>query len=169
MKYNYCVKCGGKLREIFLSEENHTRLKCSECGFVFYLNSKPTGSALIVEGDKVLLGKRKIEPAKGDWDVIGGFLEPGEHPEDGTRREAKEEIGIDVEIKELLGIFMDVYGVDQEPTLNICYLVGLKSRKKLIPGDGIEELRWFSADKLPKNLAFENGRKMLGAWIRRLN
>ena len=169
MKYKYCVECGGKLKKSFLSEESHTRLKCAKCNFVFYLNSKPTASALIVDGNKVLLGKRSIEPAKGDWDVIGGFLEPGEHPEDGARREAKEEAGTEIEIKELLGIFMDVYGTDKEPTLNICYLVGLKPDEKLIPGDDIEELRWFSADNLPQNLAFDNGRRMLEAWVKKLN
>lgn len=122
----YCLKCGGCLKETFLKEEKHQRLKCQKCGFVFYQNSKPTSSALIMSGGKVLLGKRKINPAKGAWDIPGGFLELGEHPEDGLRREIREELGVEIKIKKLLGIFMDTYGKEGYATLNICYVVEIK-------------------------------------------
>ncbi|MBI2459398.1 MAG: NUDIX domain-containing protein [Parcubacteria group bacterium] len=59
-------------------------------------NSKPTSSALILHGNKILLGKRKINPAKGAWDVPGGFLELGEHQEAGLKREIREKLGVGV-------------------------------------------------------------------------
>ncbi|MFA5360002.1 MAG: NUDIX hydrolase [Patescibacteria group bacterium] len=162
MKYQYCPKCGGDLKEVFLNEEKHQRLKCQKCGFVFYQNSKPTSSALIVAGDKILLGRRKVNPAKGDWDIPGGFLELGEHPEDGLRREIMEELGVEIKIKSLLGFFMDVYGDGGDATLNICYIVEI-IKGEPSAADDVEDIKWFNINELPENLAFQNGKDMLEA------
>lgn len=155
--YKFCPKCGNKLFNKI--EDGHQRLQCSSCDFIFYQNSKPTSSALILDGDKVLLGKRKINPSKGRWDVIGGFLELGEHPEAGLQREVLEETGLKVEVLDMIGFFMDVYE-GTYPTLNICYMARAISGR-LKPGSDIEELRWFEIAKLPKNIAFKNGKDML--------
>lgn len=163
MKYNYCPKCGGDLKEAFVNEEKQPGLKCQKCGFVFYQNSKPTSSALIFDGRRVLLGKRKIDPAKGAWDIPGGFLELGEHPETGLRREIKEELGVEIKIKNLLGIFMDTYGGEGDATLNICYIAEIEHGEP-VASDDVEELKWFDLNKLPENLAFKNNREMLNAF-----
>lgn len=161
MKYNYCPKCGGGLQEVL--EEKWSRLKCQKCGFIFYQNSKPTSSALILDGNKILLGRRKINPAKGDWDIPGGFLEWGEHPEAGLRREIREELGVEIKIKKMLRIFMDTYGDEGEATLNICYVAEIEHGKP-IASDDVEELKWFDLNKLPKNMAFQNGKDMIEAF-----
>ncbi|MDD5627348.1 MAG: NUDIX hydrolase [Patescibacteria group bacterium] len=164
MLYKYCPKCGDLLTEKIIG--GRSRLQCLKwkCKFIFHQNSKPTSSALILDGDKVLLGKRKIDPSKGMWDVIGGFLEPGEHPEKGMKREVREETGLKVEPTDMIGFFMDVYD-GSFPTMNICYTATVTGGK-LKPGDDIEELRWFEISKLPKNIAFKNGREMLKQLIR---
>ena len=41
-------------------------------------------------GLEVLLGRRKHEPRQGYWDLPGGFLEEGEEPLEGLRRELRE-------------------------------------------------------------------------------
>ena len=169
MTYKFCPKCGNKL--INIKENNRVRLQCSNCKFVFYQNSKPTASALILDGDQVLLGKRNINPSKGMWDVPGGFLESREHPEDGMKREVLEETGLKVEIIAMTGIFMDKYGIDGDATLNICYTVKITGGKEKT-GDDLEELRWFKIFKLPKKIAFKNGREMLNKlkeWQRKKN
>jgi len=48
----------------------------------------------VVKGGRLLLVKRGVEPYKGCWDIPGGFLEAGEHPEDGAVREGQEETGL---------------------------------------------------------------------------
>lgn len=95
--------------------------------------------------------------------MIGGFLNYGEHPYDGAKREAKEETGLDVEIVDDLGIFMDVYGDGQEATLNMCFVARVVSGS-MEANDDIEELRWFSVDEIPEDIAFENGKRMIEAW-----
>ncbi|MBI5733815.1 MAG: NUDIX hydrolase [Candidatus Kerfeldbacteria bacterium] len=166
MKYNYCPKCGQGLQKVILGVNKVPRLKCAACGFIFYQNSKPTASALIVKGDKVLLGKRSIEPYKNYWDILGGFLELGESPAAGARREIKEETGLEIELVDLLGIFMDEYGPGGDPTLNICYLAKITAGEPK-PADDVDELRWFTASDLPKNLAFKNSREIIDLWLKK--
>ena len=61
------------------------------------------------------------EPWVGAWEVPGGFLDHGEHPEAGARREVREELGIDVELTGLLGIY--VHPVPGgEPLLIVVYV-----------------------------------------------
>ena len=98
------------------------RLECPECGFVAYASSKATAGALVEDDEgRVLLARRAHEPFKGRWDIPGGFLEEGEHPLDGLRRELREETGLEVEPLEFLGVWMDRYGGDStaEATLNL--------------------------------------------------
>lgn len=159
--FGFCPKCGHR----YSDQKNPYALACPGCGFTLYSNSKPTASALIVRGKKILLGKRSIEPAKGEWDVIGGFLNFGEHPEDGVRREVKEETGLDITIDKFFGFFMDTYGDTGDATLNICFVVTPISNA-MVPGDDIEELQWFAPQAIPKQIAFKNGQDMIDAWLK---
>lgn len=158
MQYQFCPHCGNKY-----TENTKTIFHCNECNKTVYANSKPTASVLITKEDNILLGKRGIEPSKGMWDIIGGFLNYGEHPHDGARREAQEETGLAVEIKEYLGSFMDEYGEDKEATLNMGFIACITGGE-MQPNDDIIELKWFSIHELPQEIAFENGKRMLELW-----
>ena len=57
-------------------------------------------SALICDGDRILLIKRESEPARGQWSVPGGVLNLGESLKAGTAREVREETGLTVEVGE---------------------------------------------------------------------
>ncbi len=55
-----------------------------------------TAAAIVVDDEgKVLLLKHRFRPGVG-WGVPGGFLKPDEQPEEGIRRELREEVGLDV-------------------------------------------------------------------------
>lgn len=101
----------------------------------------------------MLLGKRGIEPYKGYWDVPGGFLEAGEHPEEGTKRELLEETGLEIRILGLIGFYMDRYGADGVWLINF-YYAAERTGGELRAMDDVEELRWFSPDELPKEFGF---------------
>lgn len=68
--------------------------------------------AVIVEHGKVLLIKRAHEPRKGEWSLPGGRVELGESLVDATRREIKEETGLDVEVGALIELFDRVHRRD---------------------------------------------------------
>jgi 8-oxo-dGTP diphosphatase len=158
MQFSFCPKCGSALA--FLLVEGRNRQVCSRCNFIFYQNSKPCASVLVVDQDEVLLVRRAVEPFQGWWDIPGGFLEPGEHPADGARREIREETGLEIELVSLLGIWMDIYGPDQEPTLNHCY-IGRTAGGQARAGTDASELEWFPLHMLPENVAFDWSLKAL--------
>ena len=83
--------------------------RCPACGSEYCANSAPAVQGVLERDGRVLLAKRAIEPRLGYWDLPGGFLEEGEEPLDGLRREFREETGLEVEPVEWLGAFLDPY------------------------------------------------------------
>jgi ADP-ribose pyrophosphatase YjhB (NUDIX family) len=70
-----------------------------------YKNPKLTVDVIIGKADKIVIIRRKNEP-KG-LALPGGFVNEGELLEDRAITEAKEETSLDVELKELLGVYSD--------------------------------------------------------------
>lgn len=113
-----------------------------------------------MRGKEILLTKRAIAPFKGYWDTPGGFLEEGEAPEVGMKRELMEELGLRCRIASLFGIFMDTYGKSGDHILNLYYIVeALGSPKHAV--DDIDDYAFFPLTKLPKKLAFHSARVVL--------
>ena len=144
---------------------------CARCGARYYANSAPTASGVCVDvAGRALLGRRAVEPSLGRWDVPGGFLEEGEHPLDGLRREFREETGLEIEPTAYLGTWMDRYGegADAIATLNLTWMVRAVSGSPR-PADDIDELAWFAPHELPagQELAFATVLDVLAAWRRR--
>jgi ADP-ribose pyrophosphatase YjhB (NUDIX family) len=158
MRYLFCPKCGSPLASRLI--DHHERLACTSCFFIFYQNSKPCVGALILDGGKLLLVKRAGEPFKGYWDIPGGFLEAGEHPEVGVLREILEETGLHIQLDKLLGIFMDVYETTGDPTLNIFYTATV-SGGEARAGSDASGLQWFDLKALPEQVAFKSAHEVL--------
>jgi len=166
MLEHFCSRCGTALEA--WNDHGTTRGRCPVCGYVAYENAKPTAGVLITRGRSVLLGQRAIEPYKGMWDIVGGFLESGEHPEDGARREAREETGLDVTLGPLISIGMGQY-TDGDWTLNLYYIAQTWSGT-LQANDDVAVLRWFDADDLPAEIAFPDlQQQVLRDWRRWLD
>lgn len=161
-QYNFCPKCGAQLDFKIPNEFDHEkRYTCSQCAFIFYQNSKPTASALIINEQKQLLVvKRAYNPGAGMWDFPGGFLEYGESAEDGVKREVQEELHVDITLQHLLGIYTDYYDTVGEATLNIYYVATITSGKPKASSD-IDSCRWFDFESIPKEFAFQNNKDAL--------
>jgi 8-oxo-dGTP diphosphatase len=161
MNYTHCPYCGTRYLEQAVPYVHH----CIACDKTVYLHSAPTVSAVIVDGDRVLLGKRGVPPFKGLWDIIGGFVEYGEHPDVALQREVMEETGMTVAIVDCLGFFMDVYGENGTSTLNIAFTAKIVSGEP-VAADDVAALQWFEKTALPMDsMAFQNGKDMLQAWL----
>jgi ADP-ribose pyrophosphatase YjhB (NUDIX family) len=154
----FCYACGNSLtRE---TVDGHLRFVCNQCHTVTYINSKPCVGALIIRDERILLTQRKNSPFQGFWDIPGGFLESGEHPEAGLRRELQEELGMELTIESLFGIFMDTYGEKGAPTLNIIYQCQHLYEPRFTHDD-IVDYQWFSLNNLPANIAFKSTQEAL--------
>lgn len=154
-EYKFCSVCGGGL---FRKDKN---LECSKCGEPRYINSAPTANGIIFnEKKELLLAQRGNEPARLSWDFPGGFLENGEEPVLGLKREIKEELGLDCKVGDFfdmkIGCFFDVY---RECTLNMYFFVEL-GKGDPRPFDDVLDLRWWrneeiSLETMPYLGAFE--------------
>lgn len=61
--------------------------------------------AVVLDGERVVLIRRKYEPLKGRWSLPGGTLEVGETLESGVARELLEETGLEVEVGPVIEVF----------------------------------------------------------------
>ncbi len=167
MNFKFCPKCSEKLEFKKIKTEEEKQLICKKCSFIFYQNSKPTVSALILNNkNKIMLVRRAVQPFKNKWDIPGGFLKVGEDPQKGVKRELLEETGLSIKPLKIFGIFMDKYHnvsnnkpIANNFTLNIYYLAKIL-KGKADPASDISEIKWFSLDRLPQ-IAFKNGQQAL--------
>lgn len=85
--------------------DDRERLLCPDCGYVAYENPKLVVGAVVEHQGQILLCKRAIPPRCGYWTLPAGFLELGETPEEGARREAWEEARAKLELTGLLAVY----------------------------------------------------------------
>jgi ADP-ribose pyrophosphatase YjhB (NUDIX family) len=137
---------------------------CPECGRSWYRNSAPTVGAAIVQNGKALVTVRAIEPEKGKVDVPGGFLEVGEHPVEGLRREVREELGVGVEVEgRPVLLATHTYGPEGAWVLAMGFRVRIVDGEPQ-PADDVAELRWVSADEVDGlDFAWEHDRRFVRA------
>lgn len=137
--FKYCPFCGTGLT---LAESGHRlRPTCPGCGFVQYRNPAPTVSILIVDNDRVLLGKRGGDPGEGTWSLPSGYIEYEDDFLTTAIREAKEETGLDIEVRSVINVvssfvspkfhFLGVYVT--------AHVVG----GELVAGDDLKAVAWF--------------------------
>jgi 8-oxo-dGTP diphosphatase len=157
--YKYCPLCAKPL--IAATLDGHNRLKCPDdaCGFVFYQNPVPAAGAIIVRDDSILLVKRGHPPRIGWWCIPAGFMEWDEHPSSTAVREIEEETGLKIE---LTGFFEVYSGVD-DPRSNAILMLYLArvTGGELRAGDDALEVRYFSFDDLPEQIAFASHRQAI--------
>jgi 8-oxo-dGTP diphosphatase len=101
--------------------------------------------AIILDGDQILLEKRKNSPGKGKWAVPGGLVELGENVEQAVIREVKEETGLEVDEPRLVDVANYVSlgekGAVMYHYVIIDYLVTVKSGKLKAASDA-DALKW---------------------------
>ncbi len=157
----HCWECGTGLVERVPPGDDRARLVCPVCGHIAYINPKVVAGSLPVVDGRVLLLRRGIEPRLGTWTYPGGFLEMGETTEEGTRREALEELGIYLGELRLLG----VYSRPPAGVVVVVYLArGFENELRL--GSEALEAAYFEPAEIPwQDLAFETTVKALRDWI----
>lgn len=161
--YYYCPKCGEK----YTKTPNISAFTCEKCHFILYNNPKPVVIALIKnEQGNILLTQRAIEPRVGCWGLPGGFLQYGESPQVGLKRELQEELRATSSIGNLLATYHEFYANkgNSEETYSTTILVlsaTLDNETTLTPADDIKAYKFFPVPELPANIAFEGQKKFL--------
>ena len=91
-------------------------------------------SAVIFDetGEKVLLTRRADN---GKWCLPSGHMEAGESAVETCIREVKEETGLSVQVKRLVGIYTSPHRLLQYPDGNKFHLVALSFEAEMIDGE----------------------------------
>lgn len=150
--YKYCPRCAGQLaREIHF-------LQCLSCDLRVY-NSPTPSTVLLLCNNKgeYMLVRRACDPKKGWWDTPGGFVEAGETSEEAIKREAMEELGIQLGDSEYFGSFYDTYNYQNVifPTLNAVFISKATDDMVFRPADDVDGFKFFALDNIPLDqLAF---------------
>lgn len=106
-----------------------------------------TAAGLIADDEgRVLLLKHRFRPGSG-WGIPGGFIEAGEQPEEGLRRELREEIGLELERADLLAT-----RAFKKPR-QIEIIFRCRPQGDALPQSiEIRKAAWFLPDSLPEGL-----------------
>lgn len=141
----FCPRCG---REAEVDYPR--RIVCAHCGYAAYYNPKPVAAAIPFDAaGRIILLRRGFDPGKGLWTFPGGFVDLGESVPRAARRETAEELGIEVELGSLVG----VYSRGSERVVLVVY----RARALGVPATSAEatEVAAFAPGELPWNeLAF---------------
>ncbi len=104
-EFRFCPVCATPLAMIGMEEDGGftQRLRCPACGFTHWNNPTPVLAAIVEMDGQILLARNAAWPTKM-FGLITGFMEAGETPEGGIRREIAEETSLEVDTLELVGV-----------------------------------------------------------------
>lgn len=103
-------------------------------------------------GRPIVLIERRNPPH--GWAIPGGFVDLGERVEQAAVREAREEIGLDVTLRVLLGIYSDPARDPRGHTVTAVYVAEARGEPQAL--DDARALRIVDPRRLPDGLAFDH-------------
>jgi 8-oxo-dGTP diphosphatase len=150
-EFKLCPFCGTPL--LMAESGRQSQPTCSSCGFVQHRNPAPNVSVLVVDGGRVLLGKRRGHPGKGTWSLPSGYIEYEEDFLTTAIREAKEETGLEVEVESVINVVSSF--VTPEFHFLGVYVVARVMGGELVAGDDLEAVEWFPVRGPLPEMGFE--------------
>ncbi|MBE7418993.1 MAG: NUDIX hydrolase [Ideonella sp.] len=107
--FRFCPLCAAALQPLAQMEDGgeKLRLRCPACAWTHWNNPTPVLAAVIECADRdgrVLLARNAAWSGRM-FALVTGFMEAGESPEDGIRREVHEETALQVDALKLIGAY----------------------------------------------------------------
>ena len=151
MDFQFCPFCAHPLKKVM--SDGKKRLYCSVCNKKHYRNPTVGVAVVLFVQNRLLLVKRgKGISYEDKWCIPCGHVEWGEDVREAGHREFLEETGLEVSI----GPVFDVHSNFHDPshlTVGIWFW-GNCTGGKMIPGSDAQDVRFFSLDKIPEEIAF---------------
>ncbi|GAA2579109.1 NUDIX domain-containing protein [Dactylosporangium fulvum] len=144
----HCPRCGGVLTQA-------PPVVCGACSYATYVNPRPSGGVVLLRGDEFLAIRRVRPPREGHWDLPSGFCDSFEHPASAAVREAREELGVEIELGDFAGMYIGAYEFQGEslPVLDCFWLATIATGEITLDPAEASEYAWFRLDS-PPEMAF---------------
>lgn len=138
MKIRYCIECAAPL--------GSTQDKAFRCtnGHMYWNNPRSAVTLLVLKDDKLLYTIRAHEPARGKYDLPGGFVDQHETAEAAARRELQEETGLRANALSYVGSVANDYLENIYTCDSIFVVTDWEGTPQA--ADDAAELIWASAD-----------------------
>jgi NADH pyrophosphatase NudC (nudix superfamily) len=136
--FKFCPVCGSA----DFVQNNEKSKNCKACGFVYYINASAAVAAFVVnDAGELLICKRAKEPAKGTYDLPGGFVDSNESAEIALKRELLEELNAEIIEMDYQFSLPNIYEYSGMtiPTLDLFFTCKLNSYDNLQPADDVED------------------------------
>lgn len=101
---------------------------------------------VVVKGQEVLLVRRSAAGREGEWQIPGGFVDPGESLVASVRREILEETGVDGTVIGLLAVLNRV--LETENNTYMIFLLSSEQTSTAPDGHEVDAARFFSLGQL---------------------
>lgn len=104
--FRFCPLCATPLAMIGQEEDSGfvERLRCPACDFTHWNNPTPVLAAIVELDGRILLARNAAWTRLDMFGLITGFMEAGETPEEGIRREIAEETSLTVDKLSLVAV-----------------------------------------------------------------
>lgn len=146
--FQYCPKCGKRT----FKPVNDKAKRCLDCGYTYYINPSAAVAVFIrnPEGNALLVATRAKEPAKGTYDLPGGFTDLNETVEEAVVREVFEETNLHVSKLNYLFSIPNSYEYSGliVPTMDLFFEVEVDNLTDLTAADDVAECEFIDLDKL---------------------
>lgn len=156
MQTRYCPECGA---HTFIAQADNKSFCCTACGFTYFHNIAAATSVFVRYKNEIILCERAFEPAKGAYDLPGGFQEAGESFEEGAMREVREELALQLPSVRYLFSLPNTYlykGVSYY-TSDCYFETVLPNRPPITTNDDVAGFKWVSLEQINTHeIAFEN-------------
>lgn len=151
--FTYCPLCGSRLEGFY--QDEHLRKRCTACGWIHYRNPTVGVAIVLLTEQGLWLGRRR----RGGWCIPCGHVEWDESLEDAAKREAREEMGLDVVLEGLITAQSNFHDPEKR-TVGVWFLARAPDTQSARPGGDLVDLRPFPLNAVPA-LEFPTDRQVV--------
>jgi 8-oxo-dGTP diphosphatase len=154
----HCAACGGALEAVEGPHVAAATYRCTVCGRTQYRNPAVGVAVVLLDGTRILLGRRGRGRYAGLWCIPCGYVEWDEEIRAAARREMLEETGLEVEVGEVCAVHSNFH--DRERQTVGVWFRGTAVGGRLRPGDDLDRVGFFSLEA-PPPLAFPTDERVI--------
>ncbi len=144
--FHHCPKCGGEF-----VDNNFKSKRCRGCGFTYYFNPCAATVAIIRNSrGEILVTTRAKDPARGSYDLPGGFVDSYESGEEAIEREVMEECNLKISALRYLFSLPNLYNYSdfEVHTLDMFFECEVDDLSPLRAADDVATLQFIAVADL---------------------